>query len=166
MERKLPALGSTRQISITPTQIDAGNINTLEEQAFVDHIIFFKPDCVYIDAPCHPAGIPALVKRFDMLLAPHLAGRLPKYIIEPKADLKYPIVGAASIIAKVIRDAQLKIIEGDVGSGYPSDPRTRKLAQRFWNATNHSQIVSVLAGEPSTIYVNKYSFRNNIPVFI
>ena len=45
---KLPALGNTRQISITPAQIDAGNINTLEEQAFVDHILFYRPDCVYI----------------------------------------------------------------------------------------------------------------------
>lgn len=128
---KLPALGNTRQISITPAQIDAGNINTLEEQAFVDHILFYKPDCVYIDSPCHPAGIPSLIKRFDLLLGPHLGSNLPKFIVEPKADLKYPIVGAASIVAKVLRDAQLKLIDGEVGSGYPSDPKTRNWLKGF-----------------------------------
>jgi ribonuclease HII len=128
---KLPALGDTRQISITPAQIDAGNINTLEEEAFVAHILYYKPDCVYIDSPCHPAGIPNLVKRFDLLLGPHLGGKLPKFIIEPKADLTYPIVGAASIVAKVLRDAQLKLIDGEVGSGYPSDPKTRNWLKGF-----------------------------------
>ena len=107
------------------------HINTLEEQAFVDHILFYKPDCVYIDSPCHPAGIPSLIKRFDLLLGPHLGSNLPKFIVEPKADLKYPIVGAASIVAKVLRDAQLKLIDGEVGSGYPSDPKTRNWLKGF-----------------------------------
>jgi len=50
-------------------------------------------------------------------------------ICEHKADINYPSVSAASIIAKVERE---KIIEslkkryGDFGSGYPSDPSTIK----------------------------------------
>ena len=127
----LPTLGDTRQISITPAQIDSGNLNTLEEHAFIEHILFYKPDCVYIDAPCHPSGIPNLIKRFDMLLSPVLGINLPKFIVEPKADLTYPIVGAASIVAKVLRDAQLQLIDGEIGSGYPSDPKTRLWLQGF-----------------------------------
>ncbi len=45
-----------------------------------------------------------------------------------KADRDYPIVSAASIIAKVERDrevAKLRRKFGDFGSGYPSDPATR-----------------------------------------
>ena len=49
-------------------------------------------------------------------------------VSENKADSKYPIVGAASIVAKVARDeriAEIKRIVGyDFGSGYSSDPRT------------------------------------------
>ncbi|WP_058992791.1 ribonuclease HII [Haloarcula sp. CBA1127] len=47
---------------------------------------------------------------------------------EHGADETDPLVGAASIIAKVARDAhvaELAAEYGDVGSGYPSDPTTR-----------------------------------------
>ena len=100
-----------------------------------------------------------------MLLAPHLAGRLPKYIIEPKADLKYPIVGAASN-GQSIRDAQLQIIEGDVGSGYPSDPKTRNWQKVFGTQRTIPRLCPYLLGNHRQFHVNKYSFRNNIPVFL
>ncbi len=48
-----------------------------------------------------------------------------KIIAEHKADIKYPVVSAASIIAKVVRDREMKRIERSlrmrIGSGYPSD---------------------------------------------
>lgn len=50
-------------------------------------------------------------------------------IAEHKADEKYTIVGAASILSKVYSDRQYadyKKIYGDFGSGSPADPRTRK----------------------------------------
>ncbi len=54
-----------------------------------------------------------------------------KFEAEHKADENYPIVAAASIAAKVTRDAKIaKIREQlgiDFGSGYPSDERTRVL---------------------------------------
>ena len=46
---------------------------------------------------------------------------------EHGADKKYPIVSAASIIAKVNRDwaiDRLREEHGEIGSGYPSDPTT------------------------------------------
>jgi ribonuclease HII len=52
-------------------------------------------------------------------------------IIEPKADLTYTVVGAASIYAKVHRDAQIEAL-GAVGSGYPSDPKTRAWIRGFF----------------------------------
>jgi len=45
-----------------------------------------------------------------------------------KADRDYPVVSAASVVAKVERDRAVKELReryGDFGSGYPSDPRTR-----------------------------------------
>ncbi|MFW6018901.1 MAG: ribonuclease HII [Halapricum sp.] len=47
---------------------------------------------------------------------------------EHEADATYPIVGAASVIAKVARDTHVQALSakyGAVGSGYPSDSTTR-----------------------------------------
>ncbi|KAK6639625.1 hypothetical protein RUM43_007898 [Polyplax serrata] len=58
-----------------------------------------------------------------------------KITVEKKADSLYPVVGAASICAKVIRDnivqhwkygELLNITETDVGTGYPGDPKSKK----------------------------------------
>ncbi|KYQ88421.1 ribonuclease H2 subunit A [Tieghemostelium lacteum] len=64
---------------------------------------------------------------------------IPKIVVSSKADSLYPIVSAASICAKVIRDSlvknttfdQLNLSESETpnlefGSGYPSDPVTKK----------------------------------------
>ena len=119
----LDSLGTSILRTITPQEIDAGNINTLEEAAFVDIILETCPDHVIIDAPCNPRGIPALETR----LSAHIraAGRpVPQFTIQPKADANFPHCGAASIFAKVARDAAIAAL-GEVGSGYPSDPVTR-----------------------------------------
>ena len=125
---RLEKIGKAKTIQISPAQIDAGNLNQLEEQAFISLILEFQPDVVYIDAPTHPRGIPAVQKRIEAALSS--MKDLPKLIIEPKADLNYPVVGAASIFAKVLRDAQIEAL-GDVGSGYPSDPKTRTWLKGF-----------------------------------
>lgn len=52
-----------------------------------------------------------------------------KFEAEHKADEKYPIVAAASIFAKVMRDSKIAKIKEhlnyDFGSGYPGDKKTR-----------------------------------------
>jgi len=56
---------------------------------------------------------------------------------EHGADATYPIVGAASVVAKVERDAHVARLAaefGDVGSGYPSDPTTRKFLRQYVEA--------------------------------
>jgi ribonuclease HII len=55
-------------------------------------------------------------------------------ISEHKADRNYPIVSAASIIAKTERDkeiAELALKHGDLGCGYPSDPQTISYLQQY-----------------------------------
>jgi ribonuclease HII len=65
--------------------------------------------------------------------ARRLADRVPHALdltAEHAADDEHPIVAAASIVAKVARDAHVAAIDdhydADVGSGYPSDPTTRE----------------------------------------
>jgi ribonuclease HII len=63
-------------------------------------------------------------------------GKDIEIISEHKADVNYPCVSAASIIAKVTRDRAIyhlkKEYNVDFGSGYPSDPKTKAfLEQNF-----------------------------------
>ncbi len=56
---------------------------------------------------------------------------------EHGADETDPLVGAASIVAKVERDAHVERLaadHGDVGSGYPSDPTTREFLREWVEA--------------------------------
>jgi len=65
--------------------------------------------------------------------------------VEHKADLNYVIVGAASIIAKVTREKELiklkRKYDIDFGSGYPSDPNTKKFIEQNWNNPKISPII-------------------------
>ncbi|MEM2782912.1 MAG: hypothetical protein QXQ55_03890, partial [Candidatus Hadarchaeales archaeon] len=54
--------------------------------------------------------------------------------VENSADRKYTVVGAASILAKVRRDARLAELKkkyGEVGSGYSHDPLTISFLRRW-----------------------------------
>lgn len=120
----LSALGTADVIAITAAEIDAGNLNALEEAAIVTLCRRHQPDRVIIDALGHPRTLPALIER----LRAQLGANAPLFVVQPKADRDFPIVGAASIFAKTHRDAQLAEADathGPLGSGYPSDPVTR-----------------------------------------
>ena len=85
-----------------------------------------KPEFAYLDA--------ADVKpeRFGRLVGEKYGHKI-EIISEHHADQKYPVVSAASIIAKVKRDAlvkELSIKVGlSIGSGYPSDPKTKRFLE-------------------------------------
>ena len=124
----LTELGDARVRRISAAAIDAGNLNDLEEHAFVELIVDARPDRVIIDAPCNPRGIPKFKARLLARLAEPL-GYEPELVVEPKADLNHTPCGAASIFAKVNRDRDVKALEA--GSGYPSDPKTRTWIKNF-----------------------------------
>ncbi len=53
------------------------------------------------------------------------------------ADEESPLVGAASIIAKVERDSHMASLAteyGEIGSGYPSDPTTKRFLESYLEA--------------------------------
>lgn len=101
---------------IKPEEIDNGNLNLITIEAakelVQDALKRVKFDIVYVDAV-------GRVRRIDGLGVP--------IIVEPKADQTYPIVSAASVIAKEFRERHVRDLRkkyGDFGSGYPSDPKT------------------------------------------
>ncbi len=134
----LEGLGWVELLEITPAEIDTGNINTLELRAMAALIRAKRPDQVWIDGPVHPRGLPRFERELRALL-----DHQPELVIEPKADLNYPVVSAASIFAKVTRDAHIHAL-GGVGSGYPSDPVTRKHLQGL-----------IASGDPLPPYVRQ-----------
>ena len=95
-------------------------LNRLEAQTMAKIIERLKPDEAYVDA----ADI--LQDRFGAHIQECLTTKTT-IISKHKADRLFPVVSAASIIAKVERDREidtLKIEFGDFGSGYLTDDKT------------------------------------------
>lgn len=96
------------------------NMNELETQWMVEILRRLGWDVAYVDA------VDVDADRFGREIQSHFAP--PRLVVsEHKADSTYPVVSAASIVAKVRRDqriAELHRTYGDFGSGYPSDPKT------------------------------------------
>lgn len=65
---------------------------------------------------------------------------------EHKADFNHPVVGAASILAKVMREEEVDKIKkkyaeyGNTGSGYPSDPTTKEFLKKHGKTLANSGI--------------------------
>jgi len=121
----LDSVGTQANVMLSPRTIDRavarGRLNDLEAEAFARLIREIAPDVTYVDA-CDPNE-----RRFGRRVA-GLAGGATRVVSRHHADRDFPIVGAASIVAKVRRDralARLRERLGEaLGSGYPSDRRT------------------------------------------
>jgi len=126
-------------VKISPKEIDRvvergkklHRLNRLEAQKMAEIIEMLKPDIAYVDAS------DVLEERFRQHILECLSFK-PQIVSEHKADRKYPIVSAASIIAKVERDKEIMELTreyGDLGCGYPTDPKTldflRQWLERF-----------------------------------
>ncbi len=96
---------------------------------------------VYIDCPDIKTG------RFKSWIYENISHKVKdkiEFIVEHKADAKYPVVSAASIIAKVVRDLEIEKIKklyGECGSGYPSDYRTKLFLERLLRTCRKVPIV-------------------------
>jgi ribonuclease HII len=120
-------------------------LNYLEAQYMARVLERLKFDLVYVDC-CD-----TVEKRYGNLIADLLFERIMhrmnspvqlgednpyrnKIVSEHHADVNYPVVSAASIVAKVRRDAYISLLHkkhGLFGSGYPSDPDTKKFLRGF-----------------------------------
>jgi len=109
-------------IYLSPKVIDQYIINYLELKATVKLIDKFSPDKVFIDAPTR--WCVNYKRKIKNLLT---LKKNVELVVENFADINYPVVSAASILAKVARDEKIKKLSkkyGALGSGYPSDEKT------------------------------------------
>lgn len=120
-------------LEVSPSQIDEFrkiiSMNELMVVCFSKVLEKLRPQKAYVDA----ADVKA--ERFAENLRAQYAKSSPdeakeiEIISRHQADAIFPVVSAASILAKVQRDKLIEELKKewgvDFGSGYPSDPKTR-----------------------------------------
>ncbi len=119
-------------LSFSPGKIDEyrerNQLDQLEAQGAAQLIRSLSPRVAYIDG-LGPGG-----RLYRERIETLLAGQEVDLVVENKADERYPIVSAASILAKVTRDRAIQRLadeHGPIGSGYPGDPHTRRFVAQL-----------------------------------
>jgi ribonuclease HII len=117
------------EVSVATIDDPGTDMNTLTVDAHADAILAAHDTHPLDDA----AGMLDAGDTSETRFAARVADRLPYDLdltAEHRADDSYTIVAAASIVAKVERDAHVDRLAddyqdyADIGSGYPSDPST------------------------------------------
>jgi ribonuclease HII len=119
---------------ISPKTIDESvhkkQLNHLEAKYMAKVIRRLRPDSSYVDScDVNPSRFGREISKLAN------SGRIYS---RHHADIKFTIVSAASIIAKVNRDRAIKKLRKkyDLGSGYPSDSKTMQLI-KCWILDHH-----------------------------
>lgn len=126
LSRKIRKIAEHQIVKISAQDIDSlrsnnVNLNQIEKIAMRKIIEESGASTSIID--CIDVKPERFINEFEMIF-PNL-----KIISEHKAEDKYVVVAAASIVAKVERDSEIAALRrefDDIGSGYPSDPQTIK----------------------------------------
>ncbi len=113
-------------LKIGPCRIDkyrreGVNLNRLEAMKFAEVIDYLSPSRVFVDSP------DVNTERMRRYLEKLSKGDGTEVVAEHRADQNYPVVSAASIMAKVERDREIEELKkkyGDLGPGYSSNPVT------------------------------------------
>lgn len=111
-------------------KIDQESLGKLFREVIFETIKEYKPDKLIIDSPVPPNN---LADYRDEILARTALDM--EVVCENEADLNYPIVSAASIVAKTKRDQRIEKISKKYRteiSGYPSDKKTKKFLKNFY----------------------------------
>ena len=135
LSKKIIENSDFKIIDVSPTEIDEAlesdsmNLNWLEAHKQAEIINELKPDKAIIDCPSPNC------KKFAEYLKRLLTDKKVELILEHKADVKYPVCSAASILAKVRREELMDGIKkkyGEVGPGYSSNSVTQKFVRENW----------------------------------
>jgi ribonuclease HII len=126
-------------ITITAEELDRlmeeKNLNKIEISKMQELVNLLNPDKVIIDSP------ETNTAKFCEKVRAHVKNKGIEIICENYADRKYPVVGAASILAKVARDNAINEIKKEVGfdfrTGYSHDEVTIKFL-KDWYARHKS----------------------------
>ncbi len=114
------------------------NLNKIEAERMAQIIKSLGADTAYVDAP------QVSTEKFKAYLL-GLAKNHTEIIAENYADKKFPVVSAASIIAKVERDEEIEKIKKetgfDCGVGYSHDQRAIAFVKKFMRDERFSKYI-------------------------
>ena len=123
-------------------------LNKLEADYMAKVIKKLEADSSYVDScDVNP-------KRFGLYIS-NIA-KTGKIVSSHHADRKYPVVSAASIIAKVNRDRAIEKLRKshDLGSGYPSDPKTMRFIREWISKNGNVPVFVRRSWKPVKILLN------------
>lgn len=143
-------------LEVSPSQIDelrkVMTMNEIMVACYVRVLEELKPDHAFVDAA------DVVAERFG----DNIRKKYKREIIitsEHEADVKYPVVSAASILAKVKRDSLIEALKRnvgiDIGSGYPSDPKTIKFLENWIKEHGSLPVFARSSWETSKRLLNK-----------
>jgi ribonuclease HII len=152
-------------LEMSPSKIDElRKIMTMNEImviCFTEVLEKLRPDHAFVDAA------DVIANRFGENIKEKYSGEI-LITSEHKADVKYPIVSAASILAKVQRDSLIKQLGVElgieIGSGYPSDPKTIRFLENWVKDNNSLPSFARHSWETSKRILEKYD-RNQKRLF-
>ena len=128
---QIEALAEQTHLVILCAQELSENLTQVELRAMAQIINKLEAEKVVLDMPVGPGA----QRNFRQSLKKKLSYKPQELIAENKADSKFVIVGAASILAKVRRDALVQELHkqyGDFGWGYPAEPKTIKFLKEWY----------------------------------
>ena len=108
------------------------NLNWLEADTAARMISELAPHTAIVDCPSPniAANRNYLFGKLDVEVQKKISLQ-----VEHKADTRHFVVGAASIVAKVIRDRTIAHLQREVGvdfgSGYMTDPKTKEFLEKY-----------------------------------
>jgi ribonuclease HII len=130
------------------------SMNVIVARAHAEVICKLSCDTAYVDA-CDVNA-----ERYGRTVAGYTGKRTDAIVAEHKADARYPIVSAASVVAKVTRDRCIERLHeefGNFGSGYPSDAVTIRFLETYIAESGHPPSCARASWETTRRIMNRLS---------
>jgi len=142
---------TAKELNELMKRISLNEIEAIKEAYLLDELPF-EPREVILDSPD--------------VVAQNFGQRVSRYTrrqfnirAEHKADFNYPVVSAASIVAKVVRDWEIDRIREELGyqfsSGYPSDEATVSAVREMLRTGKGKEYVRMRWSTVETILANQ-----------
>jgi ribonuclease HII len=136
-------IGRSKVVLIDAKEVDkavlspSDNLNWLEARKSAELVNMVNPDQIVFDCPS------TNLESYKQYIKNKIKKKKMKILVEHKADENHLTAAAASILAKVSRDAEIekikKKIKKDFGSGYASDPKTQAFIEKYWEKKEYQK---------------------------